>query len=90
MRRVRRTHAKFAALNHNAVQDDPDNPVDVPDLGGVGDDVDDRIDLRPWKVPKGLSGVDLGEKMASECLDWMGKKVLEHAGFQGPSSAGAS
>jgi transcriptional activator SPT7 len=87
MRRVRRTHAKFAALNQtaNQTQDDPGSPIDSPDLVARGDDVDDRINERPWKVPKGASGVDIGSKQATECLTWAGRKILEHAGFQGQS-----
>jgi transcriptional activator SPT7 len=75
MRRVRRTHAKFAALNAN-------DEGDVASLGvPTEEEVNDVVDERPWDV-RG-SGVDMGAKHADDCLHWMGWKILEHAGFQG-------
>lgn len=65
-------------------------PTPLEDDGaGIGVD-DDKIDERPWSVrvkAKGRAeGVEIGEECASDCLTWMGSKVLEHAGFQGRSS----
>jgi transcriptional activator SPT7 len=91
LKRVRRTHAKFAALNLNTEEggmgDEP------PDLGEEGM-VDEVIDERPWRARyaglrqvKGPVELEVGEKNADECLKWMNRKVLEHEGFQGSSSA---
>lgn len=77
MRRVRSTHAKFAALSQNIEEViGPPAPSDLPP-----EDVEDILDERPWK-PMG-SGIDIGEENADDCLHWMGSKILEHAGFQG-------
>jgi len=87
LKRVRRTHAKFAALNLNTEEggmgDEP------PDLGEEGM-VDEVIDERPWQARyaglrqvKGPVELEVGEKNADECLKWMNRKVLEHEGFQG-------
>ncbi|KAI0941499.1 hypothetical protein AcW1_003374 [Taiwanofungus camphoratus] len=79
MRRVRSTHAKFAALSQNIEEViGPPAPSDLPP-----EDVEDILDERPWK-PMG-SGIDIGEENADDCLHWMGSKILEHAGFQGTS-----
>ncbi|KAG2158647.1 uncharacterized protein EDB93DRAFT_1245881 [Suillus bovinus] len=91
LKRVRRTHAKFAALNLNAEEggmgDEP------PDIGEEGI-VDEIIDERPWRARyaglrqvKGPVELEVGEKNADECLKWMNRKVLEHEGFQGTSGA---
>ncbi|KAG2073285.1 hypothetical protein BDR04DRAFT_1095186 [Suillus decipiens] len=91
LKRVRRTHAKFAALNLNTEEggmgDEP------PDMGEEGM-VDEVIDERPWRARyaglrqvKGPVELEVGEKNADECLRWMNRKVLEHEGFQGTSSA---
>ncbi|KAG1882461.1 hypothetical protein F4604DRAFT_1744161 [Suillus subluteus] len=91
LKRVRRTHAKFAALNLNTEEggmgDEP------PDMGEEGM-VDEVIDERPWRARyaglrqvKGPVELEVGEKNADECLKWMNRKVLEHEGFQGASSA---
>ncbi|KAG0701178.1 hypothetical protein DFH29DRAFT_990202 [Suillus ampliporus] len=90
LKRVRRTHAKFAALNLNSEEggmgDEP------PDMGEEGI-VDEVIDERPWRARyaglrqvKGPVELEVGEKNADECLRWMNQKVLEHAGFQGAFS----
>ncbi|EGO00559.1 hypothetical protein SERLA73DRAFT_71569 [Serpula lacrymans var. lacrymans S7.3] len=80
LKRVRRTHAKFAALNLNSEEGGTfDEPPDVPE-----DEVEETIDERPWKT-RG-AGVEIGEANATDCLRWMNTKVLEHAGFQGSSS----
>ncbi|KAG1734488.1 hypothetical protein EDB19DRAFT_2040881 [Suillus lakei] len=87
LKRVRRTHAKFAALNLNTEEggmgDEP------PDMGEEGI-VDEVIDERPWRSRyaglrqvKGPVELEVGEKNADECLKWMNRKVLEHEGFQG-------
>ncbi|KAJ6499450.1 hypothetical protein C8R45DRAFT_1211212 [Mycena sanguinolenta] len=46
----------------------------LPPLPGLGADVDDEEDM------------EVGAGNASQCLRWMGSKVLEHAGFQGTSN----
>lgn len=98
MKRVRRTHARFAALSTTA--EDPAD--DAP-----GEDRDrDKEDVRMRELDVGEreqdtgerdgeaavddrpwetvgSGVEMGERGAEACLAWMGGKVLEHAGFQG-------
>jgi transcriptional activator SPT7 len=84
MKRLRQTHAKFAALNH--AEDGESPTMETSDVPGAGPmDVDDSVDERPWKVPEGGSGIEIGEERAGECLTWMSGKVLEHAGFQGLS-----
>ena len=49
-----------------------------------------KIDEEPWTVWRGkrgkiknLSGVEIGEANAADCLHWAGNKILEHVGFQG-------
>lgn len=79
MRRVRRTHAKFAALNAN-MNNDEDVYVPPPEALG-GDVADDAVDEQPW-VPQG-SGIEVGAENAAGCIHWMSRKVLEHSGFQG-------
>ncbi|OBZ69870.1 hypothetical protein A0H81_10152, partial [Grifola frondosa] len=79
LRRVRTTHAKFAALNQSLEESGGSiQPQDLP-----ADEVEDVLDERPWK-PVG-SGIEMGAENADGCLHWMGSKVLEHAGFQGTS-----
>lgn len=63
-----------------------DEPPDVGEDGLV----EDVIDERPWRARyaglrhvKGPVDLEVGEKNAEECLKWMNRKVLEHAGFQG-------
>ena len=91
LKRVRRTHAKFAALNLNA-EDGGVADLDEPPETAEDDPVDEFVDERPWKVVAGLnggdmeSGVELGREPAVHCLRWMNGKVLEHAGFQGECS----
>ncbi|KAH9922095.1 uncharacterized protein B0H18DRAFT_1121112 [Fomitopsis serialis] len=84
LRRVRTTHAKFAALNLNQNTEEGGGPV-VPPIEPISEDVEDVLDERPWK-PNG-SGIEIGEEHANDCLHWMGGKVLEHVGFQGTSKA---
>jgi hypothetical protein len=40
-----------------------------------------------WRGKKGkvknLSGVEIGDANATDCLHWAGNKILEHVGFQG-------
>jgi len=87
LKRVRRTHTKFAALDQNAEEGGMgDEPPDVGEEGTV----EDVIDERPWRARyaglgqgKGPVELEVGEKNADECLKWMNQKVLEHAGFQG-------
>lgn len=67
MKRVRRTHAKYSALNEEGAEE-----VDevVPEL--------DEVDDRPW-----TSDGEVGQEGADQCVTWMTRKVLEHTGFQG-------
>lgn len=103
MKRLRHTHAKFAALNANNPSNGEDTegggdgapysasgPV-LPVVVGGDDDgieaVDDKVDERPWRATiKGkrkVRGIEIGEEAATDCMKWMGRKVLEHVGFQG-------
>ena len=59
---------------------------------GLSEDegVDDKIDEEPWTIGRGkkgkvknMSGVEIGEANAEDCLHWAGNKILEHVGFQG-------
>jgi transcriptional activator SPT7 len=79
MKRVRWTHAKFAALNLNSNNEDSDWSSG-PAVTIAEDEADDIIDERPWRR---ASGIEIGEETATDCMHWMGEKVLEHAGFQG-------
>ena len=83
MKRVRVTHAKFSALEEN---EDGGSILPKTDIDEVADD---RVDDRPWiqRLGKnvGVGGVEIGEASATNCLDWMSEKVLEHSGFQGAS-----
>lgn len=51
--------------------------------------LDDRVDERPWiaglarSSSDGEDDVEVGERNATDCLHWMGEKMLEHVGFQG-------
>ena len=104
MKRLRHTHARFAALNLGSSNvDDPDGlgggdgagyagHVATPMVAtGTEEDaigvVDDKVDERPWRLPgrgrRKISGIELGERNAMDCVRWMNEKVLEHAGFQG-------
>ncbi|KAG6880094.1 hypothetical protein C0992_006368 [Termitomyces sp. T32_za158] len=105
MKRLRHTHAKFAALNANNPSNGEDTegggdgapfsvsgPVPPVVVGGDEDGVeavDDKVDERPWRATiKGkrkVRGIEVGEEAATDCMKWMGRKVLEHAGFQGTS-----
>lgn len=118
MKRVRHTHARFAALNLNLGVGGGEEDVEGGGGGAVGlgtgigsgfgvgvavgvqaldDDgieaVDDKVDERPWsarikgKGRRKAGGIEIGERNAANCLQWMGGKVLEHAGFQGSSQA---
>ncbi|KAH9935133.1 uncharacterized protein BXZ73DRAFT_100523 [Epithele typhae] len=80
LRRVRTTHAKFTALQQSL---EDGNGLSAPPINDIPDDVDDVMDELPWK-PVGR-GIEMGEEHANDCLHWMGRKVLEHAGFQGTS-----
>jgi transcriptional activator SPT7 len=95
MKRVRHTHAKFTALNLSSSnnEDAEGGLSDIPGIGssvgeeeGMGID-DDKVDETPWSLKgKGkVKGIEMGEENATDCVRWMGGKVLEHAGFQGLS-----
>ena len=123
MRRVRHTHAKFAALTAStAPPEDEEQGAEGGGVygsggtgggtatraslpGGIGsssglvgnsfglsedDGLDEKIDEEPWTIRRGkkgkvknLSGVEIGEANATDCLHWAGNKILEHVGFQG-------
>lgn len=78
LRRVRTTHAKFSVLTQSM---DEAGVLAQPIIHDIAEELDDVVDERPWKPPG--SGIDMGEENATDCLQWMGGKVLEHAGFQG-------
>lgn len=78
LRRVRDVHARLTVLKETA--DDPAGGELLLPLPPV-DDIEDTIDDRPWSIQ--VSGIDVGEENADDCLHWMSSKVLEHAGFQG-------
>lgn len=85
MKRVRSTHAKFAALNQNQNNEDggeSPEPIAAETIPEEREDADLGVDERPWN-PVG-SGIEIGQVGADDCLGWMSGKVLEHAGFQGP------
>lgn len=106
MKRVRHTHAKFAALEEDAGPGGDGTGGGPPshdhrvglhameeDHVGVDDgSVDERPFLSRIQSPhnnsRHITGFDIGQKNATDCLNWMGSKVLEHSGFQG-SSKGA-
>ncbi|KLO15147.1 hypothetical protein SCHPADRAFT_939009 [Schizopora paradoxa] len=91
LKRVRRTHDKFLALNL-ASEDGATGPngqplmepPEAPPLG-VEDEVDVQVDDRPWRS-RGTDVVVEGEE-ADECMHWIGTKILEHSGFQSTSKA---
>ena len=91
LKRVRRTHAKFAALNLNA-DDGGGVGQDEPPETAEDDPMDEFVDERPWRTLVQLKcsdvegGVELGGDRAAHCLRWMNGRVLEHAGFQGECS----
>ncbi|KAG6824189.1 hypothetical protein H0H92_007740, partial [Tricholoma furcatifolium] len=63
-------------------------PVLLGDDDAIGV-MDDKLDERSWlqtiKGKRRVHGVEIGEEAAGDCMQWMGRKVLEHAGFQGAS-----
>ena len=82
LKRVRRTHDKFLALNLNSEDGSgPNLPPELPEPVDADDDIDVQVDERPWRT-RG-TGLEVGEQDANDCLHWMGSKVLEHVGFQG-------
>ncbi|KAI5116535.1 hypothetical protein M0805_009046 [Coniferiporia weirii] len=87
LRRVRRTHAKFAALNTSSDEGPGSGTVELPEpIADEADaDVEVTVDDRLWRS-RG-TGLEVGERDADECLHWMGTKVLEHSGFQSTSKA---
>ncbi|KAF8584316.1 hypothetical protein K439DRAFT_1633690 [Ramaria rubella] len=81
--RVRRTHAKFATLNAAA---DSANPVIPPPEPATDHEADNSIiEEKGWRIQG-----EVGQEAAHECLNWMGSKVLQHAGFQGSSTTALS
>lgn len=97
LRRVRRTHDKFLALNLGSEEGSGPNgggsveppefriPAGINAPGDVEDDadLDANVDERPWRT-RG-TGLQIGEQDADDCLHWMGSKILEHSGFQSES-----
>ncbi|KAF8514635.1 hypothetical protein BU17DRAFT_94325 [Hysterangium stoloniferum] len=81
LNRIRRTHAKFVALNANA---DSTNPATIPAPDPLSEhEVQDELVIQEkgWKVQG-----EVDQPAADACLSWMGGKVLQHAGFQGKTS----
>ena len=78
MARVRRTHAKFVALNAAA---DSTNPVVPAPEPASEHEADEKVLKEKGWRPQG----EVGREEADDCLNWMGSKVLQHAGFQGQS-----
>lgn len=77
MARVRRTHAKFVAVN--AAADSTNAAVPAPEPASeleAGDEAMLKEDT--WSAQG-----EVGWEAADDCLSWMGTKVLQHAGFQG-------
>ncbi|KAF8176920.1 hypothetical protein BJ912DRAFT_986398 [Pholiota molesta] len=94
MRRLRHTHAKFAALNAaTAPPEDEEQGAESGLFTATGPGTAQRpwkIDEEPWTAGKGkgkskVSGIELGEENAMDCMHWSTNKILEHAGFQGTS-----
>lgn len=86
MRRLRRTHAKFAALDEsNKDESGGDEEMRKAAAEGMMEDMPEiKVDGRSWRKKVGLKkGVEVGEAQSEDCLKWMGQKVLEHVGFQG-------
>ena len=79
-KRVRRIHAKFAALNLNSNGEEGDWGSSTPPIIGE-EETDDVVDDRPWQPH--ASDIELGEENATEYLQWTSRKILEHVGFQG-------
>ncbi|KAF8532180.1 hypothetical protein JB92DRAFT_3104283 [Gautieria morchelliformis] len=80
MVRVRRTHAKFVTLNAAAESSNPVVPAPEPASEHEADEM--VLDEEEWRT-QGEVNWEAGD----ECLSWMGSKVLQHAGFQGSSTA---
>ncbi|KAI0312192.1 hypothetical protein OF83DRAFT_1250680 [Amylostereum chailletii] len=89
LRRVRKTHTKFAMLNGNGGGDEDDEDGMAGPMRGLltGDENEVDVDESPWMLPgsSATQGVDIGEGAADQCLHWVNGKILEHAGFQGTS-----
>ncbi|KIJ15637.1 hypothetical protein PAXINDRAFT_169074 [Paxillus involutus ATCC 200175] len=87
LKRVRRTHVKFAALNLNA-EDGGGMGMDEPPETAEEDPVDEFVDERPWKVRVGLrdgdveSGIELGGERAADCLRWTNGKGASAAALE--------
>jgi transcriptional activator SPT7 len=102
LKRIRVTHAKFAALEVMSAQ-----AAGEDGEGGEGQapapimllrpqameeedaETDKLVDERPWKVRgRGIrGGLMMGRENSDDCLNWMSKKVLEHVGFQGATES---
>jgi len=78
--RIRKTHAKFVKLN--ALNSNPESSTAplLPPEPESDHEPDDEALLREkgWKVHG-----EVNQPGADACLNWMGSKVLQHAGFQG-------
>lgn len=90
LKRVRRTHDKFLALNLGSEEGGTGpngqpliEPPEAPPLGAE-DEVDVQVDDRPWRT-RG-TGVVVEAEEADECMHWIGTKILEHSGFQSACS----
>ncbi|KAF8161610.1 hypothetical protein B0H34DRAFT_841288 [Crassisporium funariophilum] len=61
-------------------------------FGIAEEEIGDKIDEEPWtagrrrgKGKSKVSGLEMGEANAADCLRWAGTKILEHSNFQGSS-----
>ena len=98
MRHLRVTHSKFSSLKESKETANEEGelalpgpsaafsgPTEPPDFSGgpILTNLEPLININPWS--RRLDGdCDIGPREADNCLHWMGEKVLEHAGFQGP------
>ena len=86
LKRIRRTHDKFLALNLGSEEGTAGpntqpliEPLDAPPLDAE-DHIDALVDDRPWRT-RG-TGVVVDAEEGDQCMHWIGMKILEHSGFQ--------
>ncbi|KAI0050843.1 hypothetical protein FA95DRAFT_1635331 [Auriscalpium vulgare] len=84
LRRVRKTHTKFALLGlAGSGGGDDEGGLDVDEAARAGEAVDVAVDERAWTAD--AAEPDLGDRASEDCMHWVNRKVLEHVGFQGTS-----
>lgn len=84
LKHIRKTHSQLAALIQDKEEGgagslDYKPPLLDPPKRNVGAEID-------WSVPLASSGIEIGEKIAKDCVGWMSGMVVEHVGFQGKFS----